>query len=160
VLEIEEKINEQYNNRRVAVSLDNKNIRLYKPEEESMVRFSYSFLNMEVKDKEQRVIIDVTNKILVGGEDIVLKPVQILVDDLSIKIKKDIVSDADVLDKNIKDGVIVNLELGLVKKQNTEPILGDLVRGLQKMGIDFNKIVEVIKLLKVKGSISNDIDFI
>ncbi len=160
VLEIEEKINEKYGFRKVAVALDNRNIKLNKPEEESAVRFSYNFLNFEIEDKEKIVIIDLNNKILVGGEDIVLKPVQILTDDLSIKIKAAEESDIDRQDSDIKDRVVINLKLGLIKKQKTKPILGDLIRGLQQMGFKFEKIVDIIKVLKKKGSISNDIEYI
>jgi len=162
VLEIEEKINEKYGNRKVAVALDSRNIQLHKPEEESAVRFSYNFLNYELNEKEKSIIIDLNNKILVGGEDIVLKPVQILTSDLSIKIKsaKELDTDADAGDKDIKDSVVVNLKNGLIKKKNTKPILGDLIRGLQQMGFEFDKIVDIIKVLKKKGSISNDIEYI
>lgn len=160
VLEIEDEINKKFNYRRIAIAMDNKNIKLNKPEELSTVRFMYTVLNLNIKESERRIIIDIKNEILIGGEDVVLNPVNILTKSFVIKVKRHDFNDNNMGDENISDNVIINLKNGLVKRQNNEPLLGDLIRGLHKMDFDFQEIIDIIELLKKKGSISNEIDYI
>ena len=56
-------------------------------------------------------------------------------------------------DTELGDGILINIDKGMIKSSKSElPYLGDVLKTLKILKVDFFDIVNIIKKLKQQGS--------
>jgi len=132
-----------------ASSVDYQNLILTKPETYDTLDFIYKILNLNLDMVEKvKIIVDKNNKILISGENVLLKNGIISGKDFNIKI-----GDFDLrpYSKVIKTKKIKG------KKEPITPTIGNLISSLQEINVPFDKIIKILYHLQKNHYFDNEI---
>jgi flagellar P-ring protein precursor FlgI len=157
---VQNRLNRHYR-QRVATALDPRTIRIEKPENMSMVEFLAGLMDVEVDYvREKKIIIDERTGTVIAGIDIEVLPVMITHGDMTLKIspKGDVDDLQNVAD--IKDGVAIGVNEGLLRMQKRSVTVANVARALKKLGAKPKDVISIFQAMKRAGAINAKMEII
>lgn len=167
---IENKINNRFG-KKLAIAIDTRTINVNKPDDISTVNFISIIENIKIHtDIKKKIIIDRKRETIITGGNITIRPVTLVRDSFTLKIKKSDLDDeqwnnpganpgVDIGD-NVKIGnkpVEVNINNALINSKNT-PTISDLMRAMKIMKLPIGDIIESIEMLKDLNAIDVELE--
>ena len=159
-----QKILNRYFKERVAVAVDARTIRLYRPKNETMVEFLAEVGELSIDySMKPRIVIDERTGTIVSGVDIEVKPVMITHGDIVIKIDKEpslptIKEASDAY--NIGKGTQVQPTNGAIVTRPGATTVANIARALKKLGATPKDIISILEAMKKAGAIYADLEVI
>jgi flagellar P-ring protein precursor FlgI len=157
---IENEVNAFYKTN-IAVALDPRTIKLYRPEKISMVAFLAQIQEMPIHyEQKQKIIINERTGTVVSGVDIGIKPIVITHGDITIKIKEQSQMSNPKGSVSIDSDLVIGLnENELYTKEGTTTV-ANVTRSLQKLGATPKDIIAILEAMKSAGAIAADLEII
>jgi flagellar P-ring protein precursor FlgI len=167
---VEDKINQKFQ-KPLAFATDTRTIYVKKPQNLSMVRFISIIQNIPIdSDIKKKVIIDVNTGMIITGADIPIKPVTVVRDNFTIRIKKSnlkpkdwnnpVINKGEDIGDDVKLGgkpVTVSLS-NVMMNSKKQPTVADLLRTLKVMKVPMGDIIDTLKLIKSLGALDADLE--
>lgn len=144
--------------RNVAIAVDSATVKLKKPSNLSIVEFLATLEDVNIRyQRDNKIIIDEKTGTVVAGADIEIEPVVITNGDITIKVP----SMEDVKGvNNLKEGVGVDEQNGLISIDAQKPTVANVVRSLSRLGAKASQIISILDAMKKAGAINVDLEVI
>jgi flagellar P-ring protein precursor FlgI len=161
---IEEAINKHFN-AKIARAYDTKTISVKKLPDFTMIKFMSIIEDIPIDSNEKlKIIVNLNKQIILTGEDIEIKPFNIVQPNYSLTIKSqvDSIKGGYSLGKNINirtDDEKINLDDTLVSTTKI-PTVAQLVRAMKVMKLGMGDILTTLRMLSEGGAIDAKIEVV
>ncbi|GAA7964931.1 flagellar basal body P-ring protein FlgI [Helicobacter pylori] len=157
-IQVQNTLNKVFGNK-VAIALDPKTIQITRPERLSMVEFLALVQEIPINySAKNKIIVDEKSGTIVSGVDIIVHPIVVTSQDITLKITKEPLNDS----KNTQD--LDNMSLDTVHNtlsSNGKNItIAGVVKALQKIGVSAKGMVSILQALKKSGAINAEMEIL
>jgi flagellar P-ring protein precursor FlgI len=144
--------------KRIATAMDSGTVKLVKVPNLSMIEFLATLEDINIRyQRDNKIIIDEKTGTVVAGSDIEIEPVVITNGDITIKVPS--IDDVKVVN-NIKEGVGIDEQNGLISIDAQKPTVANVVRSLARLGAKAQQIISILDAMKRAGAINVDLEVI
>ncbi|MGN8429827.1 flagellar basal body P-ring protein FlgI [Helicobacter pylori] len=158
-IQVQNTLNKVFGNK-VAIALDPKTIQITRPERLSMVEFLALVQEIPINySAKNKIIVDEKSGTIVSGVDIIVHPIVVTSQDITLKITKEPLNDSkntQDLDNNMSLDTAHNT---LISNGKSITIAG-VVKALQKIGVSAKGMVSILQALKKSGAISAEMEIL
>ncbi|WRF76841.1 flagellar basal body P-ring protein FlgI [Helicobacter pylori] len=158
-IQVQNTLNKVFGNK-VAIALDPKTIQITRPERLSMVEFLALVQEIPINySAKNKIIVDEKSGTIVSGVDIIVHPIVVTSQDITLKITKEPLNDS----KNTQ-GLDNNMSLdtahNTLSSNGKSITIAGVVKALQKIGVSAKGMVSILQALKKSGAISAEMEIL
>ncbi len=142
-----------------AIALDPKTIQITRPERFSMVEFLALVQEIPINySAKNKIIVDEKSGTIVSGVDIIVHPVVVTSQDITLKITKEPLNNS----KNAQDLDSMSLDAAhnTLSSNGKNITIAGVMKALQKIGVSAKGIVSILQALKKSGAISAEMEIL
>lgn len=158
-IQVQNTLNKVFGNK-VAIALDPKTIQITRPERFSMVEFLALVQEIPINySAKNKVIIDEKSGTIVSGVDIIVHPIVVTSQDITLKITKEPLNDS----KNTQDldnNMSLDTAHNTLSSNGKSITIAGVVKALQKIGVSAKGMVSILQALKKSGAISAEMEIL
>ncbi|WRA40925.1 flagellar basal body P-ring protein FlgI [Helicobacter pylori] len=158
-IQVQNTLNKIFGNK-VAIALDPKTIQITRPERLSMVEFLALVQEIPINySAKNKIIVDEKSGTIVSGVDIIVHPIVVTSQDITLKITKEPLNDfknAQDLDNNMSLDTAHNT----LSSNGKSITIAGVVKALQKIGVSAKGMVSILQALKKSGAISAEMEIL
>ncbi|MBH0294397.1 flagellar basal body P-ring protein FlgI [Helicobacter pylori] len=158
-IQVQNTLNKVFGNK-VAIALDPKTIQITRPERFSMVEFLALVQEIPINySAKNKIIVDEKSGTIVSGVDIIVHPIVVTSQDITLKITKeplDNSKNAQDLDNNMSLDTAHNT----LSSNGKSITIAGVVKALQKIGVSAKGMVSILQALKKSGAISAEMEIL
>ncbi|WP_305878150.1 flagellar basal body P-ring protein FlgI, partial [Helicobacter pylori] len=152
-IQVQNTLNKVFGNK-VAIALDPKTIQITRPERFSMVEFLALVQEIPINySAKNKIIVDEKSGTIVSGVDIIVHPIVVTSQDITLKITKEPLNDS----KNTQDldnNMSLDTAHNTLSSNGKSITIAGVVKALQKIGVSAKGMVSILQALKKSGAIS------
>ncbi|MGL2807036.1 flagellar basal body P-ring protein FlgI [Helicobacter pylori] len=146
--------------KKVAIALDPKTIQITRPERLSMVEFLALVQEIPINySAKNKIIVDEKSGTIVSGVDIIVHPIVVTSQDITLKITKEPLNDS----KNTQDldnNMSLDTAHNTLSSNGKSITIAGVVKALQKIGVSAKGMVSILQALKKSGAISAEMEIL
>ncbi|MGL2638077.1 flagellar basal body P-ring protein FlgI [Helicobacter pylori] len=158
-IQVQNTLNKVFGNR-VAIALDPKTIQIIRPERLSMVEFLALVQEIPINySAKNKIIVDEKSGTIVSGVDIIVHPIVVTSQDITLKITKEPLNDS----KNTQDldnNMSLDTAHNTLSSNGKSITIAGVVKALQKIGVSAKGMVSILQALKKSGAISAEMEIL
>ncbi|MFP6122137.1 flagellar basal body P-ring protein FlgI [Helicobacter pylori] len=158
-IQVQNTLNKVFGNK-VAIALDPKTIQITRPERFSMVEFLALVQEIPINySTKNKIIIDEKSGTIVSGVDIIVHPIVVTSQDITLKITKEPLNDF----KNTQDldnSMSLDTTHNTLSSNGKNITIAGVVKALQKIGVSAKGMVSILQALKKSGAISAEMEIL
>ncbi|QEF32320.1 flagellar basal body P-ring protein FlgI [Helicobacter pylori] len=158
-IQVQNTLNKVFGNK-VAVALDPKTIQITRPERLSMVEFLALVQEIPINySTKNKIIVDEKSGTIVSGVDIIVHPIVVTSQDITLKITKEPLNDS----KNTQDldnNMSLDTAHNTLSSNGKSITIAGVVKALQKIGVSAKGMVSILQALKKSGAISAEMEIL
>ncbi|OOP78490.1 flagellar basal body P-ring protein FlgI [Helicobacter pylori] len=158
-IQVQNTLNKVFGNK-VAIALDPKTIQITRPERLSMVEFLALVQEIPINySAKNKIIVDEKSGTIVSGVDIIVHPIVVTSQDITLKITKEPLSDS----KNTQDldnNMSLDTAHNTLSSNGKSITIAGVVKALQKIGVSAKGMVSILQALKKSGAISAEMEIL
>ncbi|EKE92272.1 flagellar P-ring protein [Helicobacter pylori R046Wa] len=158
-IQVQNTLNKVFGNK-VAIALDPKTIQITRPERFSMVEFLALVQEIPINySAKNKIIVDEKSGTIVSGVDIIVHPVVVTSQDITLKITKEPLNDF----KNTQDldnNMSLDTAHNTLSSNGKSITIAGVVKALQKIGVSAKGMVSILQALKKSGAISTEMEIL
>ncbi|GAA7154297.1 flagellar basal body P-ring protein FlgI [Helicobacter pylori] len=158
-IQVQNTLNKVFGNK-VAIALDPKTIQITRPERFSMVEFLALVQEIPINySAKNKIIIDEKSGTIVSGVDIIVHPIVVTSQDITLKITKEPLNDS----KNTQDldnNMSLDTAHNTLSSNGKSITIAGVVKALQKIGVSTKGMVSILQALKKSGAISAEMEIL
>ncbi|RVZ70095.1 flagellar basal body P-ring protein FlgI [Helicobacter pylori] len=158
-IQVQNTLNKVFGNK-VAIALDPKTIQITRPERLSMVEFLALVQEIPINySAKNKIIVDEKSGTIVSGVDIIVHPIVVTSQDITLKITKEPLNDS----KNTQDldnNMSLDTAHNTLSSNGKSITIAGVVKALQKIGVSAKGIVSILQALKKSGAISAEMEIL
>ncbi|GAA7423852.1 flagellar basal body P-ring protein FlgI [Helicobacter pylori] len=158
-IQVQNALNKVFGNK-VAIALDPKTIQITRPERFSMVEFLALVQEIPINySTKNKIIVDEKSGTIVSGVDIIVHPIVVTSQDITLKITKEPLSDS----KNTQDldnNMSLDTAHNTLSSNGKSITIAGVVKALQKIGVSAKGMVSILQALKKSGAISAEMEIL
>ncbi len=158
-IQVQNTLNKVFGNK-VAIALDPKTIQITRPERLSMVEFLALVQEIPVNySAKNKIIVDEKSGTIVSGVDIIVHPIVVTSQDITLKITKEPLNDS----KNTQDldnNMSLDTAHNTLSSNGKSITIAGVVKALQKIGVSAKGMVSILQALKKSGAISAEMEIL
>ncbi|WP_187930338.1 flagellar basal body P-ring protein FlgI [Helicobacter pylori] len=158
-IQVQNTLNKVFGNK-VAVALDPKTIQITRPERFSMVEFLALVQEIPINySAKNKIIVDEKSGTIVSGVDIIVHPIVVTSQDITLKITKEPLNDS----KNTQDldnNMSLDTAHNTLSSNGKSITIAGVVKALQKIGVSAKGMVSILQALKKSGAISAEMEIL
>ncbi|MCQ2625584.1 flagellar basal body P-ring protein FlgI [Helicobacter pylori] len=158
-IQVQNTLNKVFGNK-VAIALDPKTIQITRPERFSMVEFLALVQEIPINySAKNKIIIDEKSGTIVSGVDIMVHPIVVTSQDITLKITKEPLNDS----KNTQDldnNISLDTAHNTLSSNGKSITIAGVVKALQKIGVSAKGMVSILQALKKSGAISAEMEIL
>ncbi|MCQ2633878.1 flagellar basal body P-ring protein FlgI [Helicobacter pylori] len=158
-IQVQNTLNKVFGNK-VAVALDPKTIQITRPERLSMVEFLALVQEIPINySAKNKIIVDEKSGTIVSGVDIMVHPIVVTSQDITLKITKEPLNDS----KNTQDldnNMSLDTAHNTLSSNGKSITIAGVVKALQKIGVSAKGMVSILQALKKSGAISAEMEIL
>ncbi|ADO06498.1 flagellar basal body P-ring protein [Helicobacter pylori PeCan4] len=158
-IQVQNTLNKVFGNK-VAIALDPKTIQITRPERFSMVEFLALVQEIPINySAKNKIIIDEKSGTIVSGVDIMVHPIVVTSQDITLKITKEPLNDS----KNTQDldnNMSLDTAHNTLSSNGKSITIAGVVKALQKIGVSAKGMVSILQALKKSGAISAEMEIL
>ncbi|RVY29268.1 flagellar basal body P-ring protein FlgI [Helicobacter pylori] len=158
-IQVQNTLNKVFGNK-VAIALDPKTIQITRPERLSMVEFLALVQEIPINySTKNKIIVDEKSGTIVSGVDIIVHPVVVTSQDITLKITKEPLNDS----KNTQDldnNMSLDTAHNTLSSNGKSITIAGVVKALQKIGVSAKGMVSILQALKKSGAISAEMEIL
>lgn len=158
-IQVQNTLNKVFGNK-VAIALDPKTIQITRPERLSMVEFLALVQEIPINySAKNKIIVDEKSGTIVSGVDIIVHPIVVTSQDITLKITKEPLNDS----KNTQDldnNMSLDTAHNTLSSNGKSITIAGVVKALQKIGVSAKGMVSILQALKKSGAISAEMDIL
>ncbi len=158
-IQVQNTLNKVFGNK-VAIALDPKTIQITRPERFSMVEFLALVQEIPINySAKNKIIVDEKSGTIVSGVDIMVHPIVVTSQDITLKITKEPLSDS----KNTQDldnSMSLDTAHNTLSSNGKSITIAGVVKALQKIGVSAKGMVSILQALKKSGAISAEMEIL
>ncbi|MGL2419929.1 flagellar basal body P-ring protein FlgI [Helicobacter pylori] len=158
-IQVQNTLNKVFGNK-VAVALDPKTIQITRPERLSMVEFLALVQEIPINySAKNKIIVDEKSGTIVSGVDIIVHPIVVTSQDITLKITKEPLNDS----KNTQDldnSMSLDTVHNTLSSNGKSITIAGVVKALQKIGVSAKGMVSILQALKKSGAISAEMEIL
>ncbi len=158
-IQVQNTLNKVFGNK-VAIALDPKTIQITRPERLSMVEFLALVQEIPINySAKNKIIVDEKSGTIVSGVDIMVHPVVVTSQDITLKITKEPLNDS----KNTQDldnNMSLDTAHNTLSSNGKSITIAGVVKALQKIGVSAKGMVSILQALKKSGAISTEMEIL
>ncbi|WQW81152.1 flagellar basal body P-ring protein FlgI [Helicobacter pylori] len=157
-IQVQNTLNKVFGNK-VAIALDPKTIQITRPERLSMVEFLALVQEIPINySAKNKIIVDEKSGTIVSGVDIIVHPIVVTSQDITLKITKEPLNDS----KNAQDLDNMSLDTAhnTLSSNGKNITIAGVVKALQKIGVSAKGMVSILQALKKSGAISAEMEIL
>ncbi len=156
-IQVQNTLNKVFGNK-VAIALDPKTIQITRPERLSMVEFLALVQEIPINySAKNKIIVDEKSGTIVSGVDIIVHPIVVTSQDITLKITKEPLNDS----KNTQDldnNMSLDTAHNTLSSNGKSITIAGVVKALQKIGVSAKGMVSILQALKKSGAISAEME--
>ncbi|WRA07648.1 flagellar basal body P-ring protein FlgI [Helicobacter pylori] len=158
-IQVQNTLNKVFGNK-VAIALDPKTIQITRPERLSMVEFLALVQEIPINySAKNKIIVDEKSGTIVSGVDIIVHPIVVTSQDITLKITKEPLNDS----KNTQDldnNMSLDTAHNTLNSNGKSITIAGVVKALQKIGVSAKGMVSILQALKKSGAISAEMEIL
>ncbi|UOS52603.1 flagellar basal body P-ring protein FlgI [Helicobacter pylori] len=158
-IQVQNTLNKVFGNK-VAIALDPKTIQITRPERLSMVEFLALVQEIPINySAKNKIIVDEKSGTIVLGVDIIVHPIVVTSQDITLKITKEPLNDS----KNTQDldnNMSLDTAHNTLSSNGKSITIAGVVKALQKIGVSAKGMVSILQALKKSGAISAEMEIL
>ncbi|PUB97914.1 flagellar biosynthesis protein FlgI [Helicobacter pylori] len=158
-IQVQNTLNKVFGNK-VAMALDPKTIQITRPERFSMVEFLALVQEIPINySAKNKIIVDEKSGTIVSGVDIIVHPIVVTSQDITLKITKEPLNDS----KNTQDldnNMSLDTAHNTLSSNGKSITIAGVVKALQKIGVSAKGMVSILQALKKSGAISAEMEIL
>ncbi|MCQ2655826.1 flagellar basal body P-ring protein FlgI [Helicobacter pylori] len=158
-IQVQNTLNKVFGNK-VAIALDPKTIQITRPERFSMVEFLALVQEIPINySAKNKIIVDEKSGTIVSGVDIIVHPIVVTSQDITLKITKEPLNDS----KNTQDldnNMSLDTAHNTLSSNGKSITIAGVVKALQKIGVSTKGMVSILQALKKSGAISAEMEIL
>ncbi|MDO7823144.1 flagellar basal body P-ring protein FlgI, partial [Helicobacter pylori] len=158
-IQVQNTLNKVFGNK-VAIALDPKTIQITRPERLSMVEFLALVQEIPINySAKNKIIVDEKSGTIVSGVDIIVHPIVVTSQDITLKITKEPLNDS----KNTQDldnNMSLDTAHNTLSSNGKNITIAGVVKALQKIGVSAKGMVSILQALKKSGAISAEMEIL
>ncbi|WP_100977067.1 flagellar basal body P-ring protein FlgI [Helicobacter pylori] len=158
-IQVQNTLNKVFGNK-VAIALDPKTIQITRPERLSMVEFLALVQEIPINySAKNKIIVDEKSGTIVSGVDIIVRPIVVTSQDITLKITKEPLNDS----KNTQDldnNMSLDTAHNTLSSNGKSITIAGVVKALQKIGVSAKGMVSILQALKKSGAISAEMEIL
>ncbi len=158
-IQVQNTLNKVFGNK-VAIALDPKTIQITRPERLSMVEFLALVQEIPINySAKNKIIVDEKSGTIVSGVDIMVHPIVVTSQDITLKITKDPLDNS----KNAQDldnSMSLDTAHNTLSSNGKSITIAGVVKALQKIGVSAKGMVSILQALKKSGAISAEMEIL
>ncbi|WP_100975354.1 flagellar basal body P-ring protein FlgI [Helicobacter pylori] len=158
-IQVQNTLNKVFGNK-VAIALDPKTIQITRPERFSMVEFLALVQEIPINySAKNKIIVDEKSGTIVSGVDIIVHPIVVTSQDITLKITKEPLNDS----KNTQDldnSMSLDTAHNTLSSNGKSITIAGVVKALQKIGVSAKGMVSILQALKKSGAISAEMEIL
>ncbi len=158
-IQVQNTLNKVFGNK-VAIALDPKTIQITRPERLSMVEFLALVQEIPINySAKNKIIVDEKSGTIVSGVDIIVHPIVVTSQDITLKITKEPLNDS----KNTQDldnNMSLDATHNTLSSNGKSITIAGVVKALQKIGVSAKGMVSILQALKKSGAISAEMEIL
>ncbi|MFP5951696.1 flagellar basal body P-ring protein FlgI [Helicobacter pylori] len=158
-IQVQNTLNKVFGNK-VAIALDPKTIQITRPERFSMVEFLALVQEIPINySAKNKIIVDEKSGTIVSGVDIMVHPIVVTSQDITLKITKEPLNDF----KNTQDldnNMSLDTAHNTLSSNGKSITIAGVVKALQKIGVSAKGMVSILQALKKSGAISAEMEIL
>ncbi len=158
-IQVQNTLNKIFGNK-VAIALDPKTIQITRPERFSMVEFLALVQEIPINySTKNKIIVDEKSGTIVSGVDIIVHPIVVTSQDITLKITKEPLNDS----KNTQDldnNMSLDTAHNTLSSNGKSITIAGVVKALQKIGVSAKGMVSILQALKKSGAISAEMEIL
>ncbi|OOC24142.1 flagellar biosynthesis protein FlgI [Helicobacter pylori] len=158
-IQVQNTLNKVFGNK-VAIALDPKTIQITRPERFSMVEFLALVQEIPINySAKNKIIVDEKSGTIVSGVDIIVHPIVVTSQDITLKITKEPLNDF----KNTQDldnNMSLDTAHNTLSSNGKSITIAGVVKALQKIGVSTKGMVSILQALKKSGAISAEMEIL
>ncbi|GAA6826928.1 flagellar basal body P-ring protein FlgI [Helicobacter pylori] len=158
-IQVQNTLNKVFGNK-VAIALDPKTIQITRPERLSMVEFLALVQEIPINySAKNKIIVDEKSGTIVSGVDIIVHPIVVTSQDITLKITKEPLNDS----KNAQDldnSMSLDTAHNTLSSNGKSITIAGVVKALQKIGVSAKGMVSILQALKKSGAISAEMEIL
>ncbi|GAA8947878.1 flagellar basal body P-ring protein FlgI [Helicobacter pylori] len=158
-IQVQNTLNKVFGNK-VAIALDPKTIQITRPERLSMVEFLALVQEIPINySTKNKIIVDEKSGTIVSGVDIMVHPIVVTSQDITLKITKEPLNDF----KNTQDldnNMSLDTAHNTLSSNGKSITIAGVVKALQKIGVSAKGMVSILQALKKSGAISAEMEIL
>ncbi|PAF41658.1 flagellar basal body P-ring protein FlgI [Helicobacter sp. 11S02596-1] len=157
-IKIQNTLNEVFGEQ-IAVAIDPRTIKIARPEKLSMVEFLalVQEVNVDYSNRD-KIIVDEKSGTIVAGVNIVVHPVVVTSGDITIKITKEPLDEAQ--SQKLDNDTMFDPKENTLSSNGKLATISSVVKALQKMGASPKSMISILEAMKRSGAISAEIEVI
>ncbi|RVY11022.1 flagellar basal body P-ring protein FlgI [Helicobacter pylori] len=158
-IQVQNTLNKVFGNK-IAIALDPKTIQITRPERLSMVEFLALVQEIPINySAKNKIIVDEKSGTIVSGVDIIVHPIVVTSQDITLKITKEPLNDS----KNTQDldnNMSLDTAHNTLSSNGKSITIAGVVKALQKIGVSAKGMVSILQALKKSGAISAEMEIL
>ncbi|WQW71135.1 flagellar basal body P-ring protein FlgI [Helicobacter pylori] len=158
-IQVQNTLNKVFGNK-VAIALDPKTIQITRPERLSMVEFLALVQEIPINySAKNKIIVDEKSGTIVSGVDIIVHPIVVTSQNITLKITKEPLNDS----KNTQDldnNMSLDTAHNTLSSNGKSITIAGVVKALQKIGVSAKGMVSILQALKKSGAISAEMEIL
>ncbi|WQW79151.1 flagellar basal body P-ring protein FlgI [Helicobacter pylori] len=158
-IQVQNTLNKVFGNK-VAIALDPKTIQITRPERFSMVEFLALVQEIPINySAKNKIIVDEKSGTIVSGVDIIVHPIVVTSQDITLKITKEPLNNS----KNTQDldnNMSLDTAHNTLSSNGKSITIAGVVKALQKIGVSAKGMVSILQALKKSGAISAEMEIL
>ncbi len=158
-IQVQNTLNKVFGNK-VAIALDPKTIQITRPGRLSMVEFLALVQEIPINySAKNKIIVDEKSGTIVSGVDIIVHPIVVTSQDITLKITKEPLNDS----KNTQDldnNMSLDTAHNTLSSNGKSITIAGVVKALQKIGVSAKGMVSILQALKKSGAISAEMEIL
>ncbi|MGH1581607.1 flagellar basal body P-ring protein FlgI [Helicobacter pylori] len=158
-IQVQNTLNKVFGNK-VAIALDPKTIQITRPGRLSMVEFLALVQEIPINySTKNKIIVDEKSGTIVSGVDIIVHPIVVTSQDITLKITKEPLNDS----KNTQDldnNMSLDTAHNTLSSNGKSITIAGVVKALQKIGVSAKGMVSILQALKKSGAISAEMEIL
>ncbi|MEJ8618809.1 flagellar basal body P-ring protein FlgI [Helicobacter pylori] len=158
-IQVQNTLNKVFGNK-VAIALDPKTIQITRPERLSMVEFLALVQEIPINySAKNKIVVDEKSGTIVSGVDIIVHPIVVTSQDITLKITKEPLNDS----KNTQDldnNMSLDTAHNTLSSNGKSITIAGVVKALQKIGVSAKGMVSILQALKKSGAINAEMEIL
>ncbi|PDX56825.1 flagellar basal body P-ring protein FlgI [Helicobacter pylori] len=158
-IQVQNTLNKVFGNK-IAIALDPKTIQITRPERFSMVEFLALVQEIPINySAKNKIVVDEKSGTIVSGVDIIVHPIVVTSQDITLKITKEPLNDS----KNTQDldnNMSLDTAHNTLSSNGKSITIAGVVKALQKIGVSAKGMVSILQALKKSGAISAEMEIL